>query len=257
MRRPWPEGARCLPVRGAAPGARGSETGGGDSTPGSGGGQSPRHHHAESQARKRESTLPQADTDTGEPGRGQATWVRPRGKEGRANGTGVSSASRQAAGLLSRQVTGLRPQAPSSEAASVPKGRGPGSKGLGRGRSCHWGLGPPGENRQPRPADRPRRSQHPPLTAPPVSPGPHRGPARPLSDSGAGVRGAQNLPPCGRSRDRGDEDQRFTFERSCRVEQPSAYSLTECPREAAGRRPHCPSFPLCPRGQRPGPCPPP
>lgn len=159
MRRPWPEGARCLPVRGAAPGARGSETGGGDSTPGSGGGQSPRHANASP-------LCPRQTLTPAEPGRGQATWVRPRGKEGRANGTGVSSASRQAAGLLSRQVTGLRPQAPSSEAASVPKGRGPGSKGLGRGRSCHWGLGPPGENRQPRPADRPRRSQHPPPPPP-------------------------------------------------------------------------------------------
>lgn len=211
---------------------------------------SPRHANASP-------LCPRQTPTPAEPGRGQATWVWPRGKEGRANGTGVSSASRQAAGLLSRQVTGLRPQAPSSEAASVPKGRGPGSKGLGRGRSCHWGLGPPGESRQPRPADRPRRSQHPPHYPPPVSSGPHRGPARPLSDSGAGVRGAQNLPPCGRSRDHSDEDQRFTFERSCRVEQPSAYSPTECPREAAGRRPHCPSFPLCPRGQRPGPCPPP
>lgn len=124
---------------------------------------SPRHANASPLCPRQTPTL-------AEPGRGQATWVRPRGKEGRANGTGVSSASRQAAGLLSRQVTGLRPQAPSSEAASVPKGRGPGSKGLGRGRSCHWGLGPPGESRQPRPADRPRRSQHPPLTAPPRLP---------------------------------------------------------------------------------------
>lgn len=128
---------------------------------------SPRHANASP-------LCPRQTPTPAEPGRGQATWVRPRGKAGRANGTGVSSALRQAAGLLSRQVTGLRPQAPSSEAASVPKGRGPGSKGLGRGRSCHWGLGPPGENRQPRPADRPRRSQHPPPTAPPsVSPGPH------------------------------------------------------------------------------------
>lgn len=124
---------------------------------------SPRHANASP-------LCPRQTLTPAEPRQGQATWVRPCGKEGRANGTGVSSASRQAAGLLSRQVTGLRPQTPSSEAASVPKGRGPGSKGLGCGRSCHWGLGPPGENRQPRPADRPRRSQHPPTPPHPLSP---------------------------------------------------------------------------------------
>lgn len=110
MRRPWPEGARCLPVQGAAPGVRGSETGGGDSTPGSGGGQSPRHHHAESQARKRESTLPQADTDTGRAGAG-TSHVGAAPWEGRQ-----SQRHRRLLGL----ETGGRASEPTGHGASSP-----------------------------------------------------------------------------------------------------------------------------------------